>query len=470
MERKRELDQALDAALYDPDPVVRDEARGWVAQHASEETVQSLVALLDAQHRMTRRRSARVLSEIRPERAQPVLVDALRSKRAPRLRAGAARILSVLSPDAEPALASGLRDTDPRVRRASATAAAPLTALLGVLADEDIRVVERAVESIEARTQRASGDETPIPVSTVRAAAERTGSGVVLRLLARLDPTAPLLASAAVAGEAAALDHLADEAVLSTLLDGPNRVAAAWGLSRIQAVPDHLPTDDDPRVRAAAARAMNPQDPALPKLLRDHDSGVRWMAKRARLGVYDQSLIEERLGPHARSDAASATPPYGLKPDDAVVDVQRPHAALALCHTRFDVNLGVAVRSAEAAGLREVFLVGRDDLFRSPARGTDLLVPLRHAPDAAALVRMAREGDYQIVAVQQTPRSVPYHQADYPPRPLFVLGTEDDGLPAGLRLAADLVVEIPLWGVIDSLNVAAAATCVMFHWRSHARL
>jgi tRNA G18 (ribose-2'-O)-methylase SpoU len=29
------------------------------------------------------------------------------------------------------------------------------------------------------------------------------------------------------------------------------------------------------------------------------------------------------------------------------------------------------------------------------------------------------------------------------------------------------VVEIPLYGLIDSLNVATAATCVLMHWRVH---
>ena len=32
---------------------------------------------------------------------------------------------------------------------------------------------------------------------------------------------------------------------------------------------------------------------------------------------------------------------------------------------------------------------------------------------------MARREGYQIVAVQQTPDSQPYHQAAYPPRPLL---------------------------------------------------
>ncbi|MEZ4463074.1 MAG: TrmH family RNA methyltransferase [bacterium] len=127
----------------------------------------------------------------------------------------------------------------------------------------------------------------------------------------------------------------------------------------------------------------------------------------------------------------------------------------------------MAVRSAEAAGLREVYLIGNAELFRSPARGTDRLIPVHAVADAAALVRRAREEGYQLVAVQQTPDSVPYHTAVYPPRPLFVMGAEDRGVPPALRAAADLVVEIPLFGGIDSLNVAAAATTVLFHWRCH---
>ena len=88
-------------------------------------------------------------------------------------------------------------------------------------------------------------------------------------------------------------------------------------------------------------------------------------------------------------------------------------------------------------------------------------------PDSAALVSLAREKGYQIVAIQQTAASVPYHLADYPPNPLFVLGSEDAGMPDPLRTAADLAVEIPQFGIIDSLNVATAATVVMFHWRVH---
>jgi tRNA(Leu) C34 or U34 (ribose-2'-O)-methylase TrmL len=287
----------------------------------------------------------------------------------------------------------------------------------------------------------------------------------LLRALASAAPASPAVIEAARAGVDAALDHLADPATLRALLAGEHRVVAAWHLARLGESTAALANDPDPRVRAAAARGLSADHPALATLTADPDPGVRWTAQRALQG--DFADLDARLGPHARSDAPSARPPYGLSPDDAIAPVPRLHAALALCHTRIDVNLGVAVRSAEAAGLEAVYLVGRGDLFRTPARGTDMVIPVHAVADAAALVRVAREKGYQIVGLQQTPRSVPYHRADYPPCPLFVVGAEDTGLPPALRTAADLLVEIPMYGVIDSLNVAASATCVMFHWRAH---
>ncbi len=463
---------ALDTALYDPDPIARDGARARVAARADGPLLDALLALLDAPQRITRRRAARILSDVHPARARARLRTALADAGRPlRLRIGVARVLAVIAEGAEPALAERLRsDPEPRIRRACATPATDPAALCAALGDDDPGVVERAAHALETLDLDA-GRLDAAALSALDPAPD--APPVVHRLLARLDPSAPALLDAARAGRTTALDHVADRRTLEALLDGP-RVAAAWGLARMAAIDTltaldaltPLAADADPRVRAAAARALPPDHPALARLSADRDPGVAWLARRAREGHYTAAAIDRRLGPHARSDAPSARPPYGLRPGDPIPRAQRRPAALAMCQPRFDINLGVAVRSAEAAGLREVFLMGRADLFRSPARGTDRILPLRHAPDPAALVRMAREGDYQIVAVQQTPDSVPFHRAPYPPRPLFVMGAEDSGVPPSLRAAADLIVEIPMWGAIDSLNVAAATTTVLLGWRA----
>ncbi len=203
------------------------------------------------------------------------------------------------------------------------------------------------------------------------------------------------------------------------------------------------------------------------ELVKDADLAVRWMAKRAKTGAFEAETLGARTLPHARMDSPSAHPPYGIREGDPRIGSPRVGAALALCHGRIDVNIGVAVRSAEAAGFSEVFVVGGRPLMRTAMRGTDRVMNVQQVPDGAALVTLARTKGYQLVAVQQAPSSEVYHRADYPPKPLFMMGAEDLGLPDSLRLAADLAIEIPMFGEIDSLNVATAATTVMFHWRIH---
>ena len=60
--------------------------------------------------------------------------------------------------------------------------------------------------------------------------------------------------------------------------------------------------------------------------------------------------------------------------------------------------------------------------MRSAMRGTDLVMNVEQVPDGAALMSLARDRGYQLVAVQQTPCSQPYHLADYPPQPLLMMG------------------------------------------------
>ena len=230
---------------------------------------------------------------------------------------------------------------------------------------------------------------------------------------------------------------------------------------------DALFTSPDPAVRSLTARLLPQDHPRLSVLISDPHPDVAWRAQATSLGRSSVETLRARLGRHRRLELPSAQPPYGLRAFDQLPDIPRVAGALALCQARFDVNLGVAMRSAEAAGLSEVFVVGARSGSLTSARGAEHALPVTWFDDPESMMIEARRRGYQLVAVQQTPDSEPYHRAHYPPRPLFILGSEDAGLPDALRLAADLVVEIPLYGAIDSLNVSTAATCVIMHWRAH---
>ena len=97
-------------------------------------------------------------------------------------------------------------------------------------------------------------------------------------------------------------------------------------------------------------------------------------------------------------------------------------------------------------------------------------MPIKVLPTARACLERARAEGYSVVALQQGPDAQLMWEADWPERPLIVAGNEGDGLPASFVEEADLQVELPVYGRIDSLNVAVATAVAMYSWRAwHAQ-
>jgi tRNA G18 (ribose-2'-O)-methylase SpoU len=452
----------LETALNSPDPVERDRAGYELAQCLNPSLVLQCIACLGASRDLTRRRALRLLSQFPSAHIIEPLTDTLTDKaQAIKIRVASARLLTMASRQKVDGFTMAFADPDPRIRRASVTTAMPDQTLRDALFDSDDEVAARAAQimlrfNIEVDAQAVD-----------QAVRQRTNPpDPLVRLLAKIRPDSQALISLGQNGHQAALDYCTDTSVFESMV-GDAPVRAAWGLGRLNTVPQEVCDHVNPRVRAAAARHLSATDPNLGRLSQDPDPVVAWYARQNRRGTYAHSKLQARLTHSASVHSPSADPPYGLRSGDNLPVVQRADAALAMCQARFNMNLGVAMRSAEAAGFKEIFFVGRAEYLRSPARGADLAIQVHQVPDSAGLIRIARERGYQIVAIQQTAASVPYHVADYPPKPLFVLGSEDAGMPDRLREAADLAVEIPQFGIIDSLNVATAATVVMFHWRVH---
>lgn len=496
-------DPRVERALFGLDHLERDEARAALIRGGDAREVAQVVEALTAPLDVTRRRAARLLAELPPQRALPQLEARLSTLSAspqwPTLREPLiliARLITTLSEAPSELLSSLTRHPVPKVRRAALSPVTSDQALCEALEDERPEVIERAAELCLKRSVRPA-------LESISLALERSPELPALRrLLAQAHPRSALMQEAAQAGDPLALRSSLDLKLLCSLLlerlpeaaSDPEAhaqcLSAAWRLPQLLAEGVYVPSEPShahdaeqsealdealkalssaslPAFRMAAARARPLKGELLSALRRDPDLGVRWLAERSSEGAYQPEVLAGRLGPHERLSSPSARPPYGLRPFDELPTVPRVRAALALCNARFDVNVGVAMRSAEAAGFERLFLIGERALSLSPTRGAELAIPLEVLPDPQSMIERARALGYQPVAVQQTPDSQPYHLAAYPPRPLFILGSEDAGLPDALRWAADLVVEIPLFGLIDSLNVATAATCVIMHWRVH---
>ena len=142
---------------------------------------------------------------------------------------------------------------------------------------------------------------------------------------------------------------------------------------------------------------------------------------------------------------------------------------LVLDRLRSAYNVGNIFRIAEAVGAKEVVACGYTASPPHPklektAMGADKLVPCRTAKTSADAVRMLRsEGVECVVAAEVVPgKSVFAWDYEYRFPMALVLGNEALGIdPATLELC-DGIVELPMFGRKESINVGNAAAAILY--------
>ncbi|WP_130494117.1 TrmH family RNA methyltransferase [Motilibacter rhizosphaerae] len=137
-------------------------------------------------------------------------------------------------------------------------------------------------------------------------------------------------------------------------------------------------------------------------------------------------------------------------------------------------NLGAVFRSAAALGVDGVLLTPRcaDPLYRRSVKvsmGAVFSVPYARAASWPECFDEVTGAGFRLLALTPAPDAVALPDLVPAERDALLLGTEGDGLSARALAAADLRVQIPMEGGIDSLNVAAAAAVAFYALRYAVR-
>lgn len=154
------------------------------------------------------------------------------------------------------------------------------------------------------------------------------------------------------------------------------------------------------------------------------------------------------------------TPPTS----DQLAKIKRRPIYIVLDNVLDTYNIGSIFRLADAVGACEVILCGGSEIppssrIHKAAVGTETWVPWRYFPTAAEFLRDFKG---QIVAVEQDKRAIGLKslKADLPLA--LVVGHETAGVSKEALDLADVIVEIPMYGVNRSLNVHVSASIVLY--------
>jgi tRNA G18 (ribose-2'-O)-methylase SpoU len=136
-------------------------------------------------------------------------------------------------------------------------------------------------------------------------------------------------------------------------------------------------------------------------------------------------------------------------------------------------NVGSIFRTSDSAGIKKLYLCGItpspkdrfDDYipqFTKVSLGAEKTVEWTKEHSALRTIKKLKKEGYAIYLVEQSKKSIPYHKAPKNKKIALVVGNEVKGLPPAILKAADKVLEIPMRGSKESLNVSVAFGIVAY--------
>lgn len=167
------------------------------------------------------------------------------------------------------------------------------------------------------------------------------------------------------------------------------------------------------------------------------------------------------------NEVSSVESPAGILALIPPPDAREPSATADPCLLLEDIqdpgNVGSMLRSAAAAGIRDVLLSPSCAFAWSPkvlraAQGAHFALNIVEGAD---VIEFARTYRGQVVALAPAATTALY-AVDLKRQTAFAIGNEGAGLSAALLNAAGIRATIPMPGKLESLNAAAAAAVCLF--------
>lgn len=147
------------------------------------------------------------------------------------------------------------------------------------------------------------------------------------------------------------------------------------------------------------------------------------------------------------------------------VELRRPRELIVVCAPlRSNINLSRIVRVASCCGVTRIVACGTPKVIDKIARdGADTIEIEVHRTLAPVLKDLKSRG-YQLVGLEQTTNSQSLHEYRFERRTALVIGNERQGLSHEELRLVDRVVEIPVYGLPYSYNVATAASMALYEF------
>ena len=230
--------------------------------------------------------------------------------------------------------------------------------------------------------------------------------------------------------------------------------------------------------RRAVAEALEQGVPLKSAFVSDADATDATLARLA--ARLDEAGVPVERVPRSRLDALSShgahqgimvrTRPFAYASLKDVILASGTGEALVvvLDHVTDEGNFGAIVRSAEVVGAAGVVIPSARSArvgvgaYKTSA-GAVLHLPIAQVPNLASAIDELKEAGFWVAAASEHAQEDVWH-APLSGRIALVMGSVGAGVSRLVQERCDFACRLPQRGHVESLNVAQAATVLMYEW------
>lgn len=150
-------------------------------------------------------------------------------------------------------------------------------------------------------------------------------------------------------------------------------------------------------------------------------------------------------------------------------EVKKQEIYIVLDNVLDTYNIGSIFRLADAVAAKKIYLCKGSETppnhrIKKASINTTEVVEWEYAPDAVGVIENLKFKieNLQVVAIEQSNKSVPYSQFNYTMPICLVVGHESEGVSKEVLEMADAIVELPMFGINKSLNVMVSLGIVLY--------
>jgi len=145
--------------------------------------------------------------------------------------------------------------------------------------------------------------------------------------------------------------------------------------------------------------------------------------------------------------------------------LERPRELVVACPPmRSNVNLSRIVRTASCCGVGRVICCGTAKVLSKITRQTGRSIQIEIHRTLPPVLRRLRPEGFQLVGLEQASNSESIYTFRFQRKTVLVVGNERLGIEDEVLRLLDHTVEIPVYGLPHSHNVATATAMVLYEY------